>query len=281
MFNLRYHIASLVAVFLALAVGLLLGTVIVERGVLDSQKSSLVNGLKTEFESIRKENVQLRGDLQREQSFAGAVVTPLTAGKLTSETVVVIANAGRTDGLQNALDALKAAGARTAVIAFAHRGLALDDPSVVEAVKPALGELGKGEGLGDRTAKVLAAEWRKVGPRPLTQALLSSGQITIDGFGPEAIADGAVLLESWDGKPDKVGLSIASALRDAGAHVVAAQALKRETGVAAAGANAGLDAVDHLGTPEGGVSLVWLLSGASTGYYGIGNGAESTFPKLR
>jgi len=281
MFNLRYHIASLVAVFLALAVGLLLGTVIVERGVLDSQKASLVSGLRTEFESIRKENVQLRSDLQREQSFAGAVVTPLTAGKLTSETVVVIANAGRTDGLQDALDALKAAGARTAVIAVAHRGLALDDPSVVEQVKPALGELGKGEALGDRTAHVLAAEWRKVGPRPLTQALLSSGQITIDGFGPEAVADGAVLLESWDGKPDKMGLSLAAALQDAGAHVVAAQAIKRDTGVAAAGANAGLDGVDHLGTPEGGVSLVWLLSGASTGYYGVGSDAESTFPKLR
>ena len=35
MYNLRYHIASLVAVFLALAVGLLLGTVVVERGELD------------------------------------------------------------------------------------------------------------------------------------------------------------------------------------------------------------------------------------------------------
>ena len=48
MYNVRYHIASLVSVFLALALGLVLGGLIVDKTPATSQ-SSLVTGLKQEF----------------------------------------------------------------------------------------------------------------------------------------------------------------------------------------------------------------------------------------
>ncbi len=53
MFDMRYHIASLVAVFLALTVGIVLGTAIVNRGVLVRQQNALVGSLRTEFASLR------------------------------------------------------------------------------------------------------------------------------------------------------------------------------------------------------------------------------------
>jgi hypothetical protein len=50
MYNLRYHIVSLVAVFLALTVGLVLGTVVVERGVLTKQRAALVGDLTKQYD---------------------------------------------------------------------------------------------------------------------------------------------------------------------------------------------------------------------------------------
>ena len=55
MYNVRYHIASLVSVFLALALGLVLGGLIVDKTPTTSQ-SSLVTGLKQEFETLRADN---------------------------------------------------------------------------------------------------------------------------------------------------------------------------------------------------------------------------------
>ena len=42
MYNIRYHIASLVAVFLALALGLVLGGLVVQQGTFSKQQKALV-----------------------------------------------------------------------------------------------------------------------------------------------------------------------------------------------------------------------------------------------
>lgn len=281
MYNLRYHVASLVAVFLALAVGLVLGTVVVERGALDSQKSSLVTGLQDEFKSMRTENDDLRTQLQHEQSFASAAVAPLVADRLKGRTVLLVCNAGRTDGLSDAADAIKAAGGRSAVIVFTSEGLDLKDATLAQQVERTIGDATDYDDLVSKTASALAGEWRKPGRRPLTQLLVSAGKITIDGFDSSVSADGCGVLASWDGKPDDVALSVASAMRTSGAATVAIQSAKRDTGVAEAGSDRGLSAIDHVGTAEGNVSLVWLLTGTVQGRYGTGDGAQALFPKLQ
>ena len=55
MYNIRYHIASLASVFLALALGLVLGGLIVDKTP-SSAQSVLVTGLKQEFEILRVDN---------------------------------------------------------------------------------------------------------------------------------------------------------------------------------------------------------------------------------
>lgn len=281
MYNLRYHVASLAAVFFALAVGLLLGTVVVERGVLDSQRSSLVDGLQSEFKSIREENGQLRTDLERERSFAQAAVEPLVADKLKGETVVLLVNAGRTDGLSDAVSTLEAAGARTAIVALAEEGAGLRDTATSQSIEAVIGDVADYDELVSRTTTGLAAEWSAPGARPITQALLAGGKLTIDDFPADVTADAVVLLAAWDGKPDPVGVKLASALRAAGTRVVGAQSQRSETGVAAAAAESGISSVDNIGTPEGDVSLVWVLSGAAEGRFGVDDGVDRLFPKLR
>ena len=76
MYNLRYHIASLVAVFLALAIGLILGTVVGERGTLDKQQTTLVTSLQKDFTLLRTENADLKRERDRDHAFATDVVPP-------------------------------------------------------------------------------------------------------------------------------------------------------------------------------------------------------------
>jgi hypothetical protein len=57
-----------------------------------------------------------------------------------------------------------------------------------------------------------------------------------------------------------------------------AQTTSRDTGVARASAAAGLSAFDTLGTDVGRYTLVALLTGATPGYYGTGEGTAALFP---
>src|SRR5574340_14803 len=89
MYNLRYHIASLVAVFLALSVGLILGTVVAERGMITDQATALVSDLQQRFDEISAENEQLQAGMERDRAFAEEVVPTLTAGNLQGRNVFI------------------------------------------------------------------------------------------------------------------------------------------------------------------------------------------------
>ena len=110
MYNLRYHVASLVAVFLALAVGLLLGTVVAERGVITDQSSALVAGLQERFDEISAANDELRIGLERDREFAEDAATALVDGRLAGRRVVVLVGAGRVDGVGDVERAIADAG---------------------------------------------------------------------------------------------------------------------------------------------------------------------------
>ena len=72
MYNIRYHIASLVAVFLALALGLVLGGLVVRQGGFDQQQSAIVSGLQKDFTKLKRQNTTLKSDLAFEKAYADA-----------------------------------------------------------------------------------------------------------------------------------------------------------------------------------------------------------------
>ena len=112
MIDFRYHIVSIVAVFLALALGLVLGTTFIDPlvvGDLKSQVTKLVNdkrGLQADVES-------LRGQAADGTAFARAATFPLVKDQLTGRTVVLVSLPGVAAGLRNdLLTLLDKAGAR-------------------------------------------------------------------------------------------------------------------------------------------------------------------------
>lgn len=111
MIDFRYHIVSLVAVFLALGVGIVLGS-----GPLDEQ---IQGALQTQTDDLRSQQRELRGqvtDLQRQvavgEQLAQELVDPLTANQLTDRSVVIFTLPGTDNDLvDEATKVLERAGA--------------------------------------------------------------------------------------------------------------------------------------------------------------------------
>ena len=59
MVDIRHHVASLIAVFFALALGILIGISIAEREILTDEKTSLISHLESYLDSLREENFHL------------------------------------------------------------------------------------------------------------------------------------------------------------------------------------------------------------------------------
>lgn len=280
MYNFRYHLASLIAVFLALTVGLLLGTIVVERGMLDRQREAIVRSLQQEFESLDAENDELRTALTASEGLAESLLAAAVDGVLANRIVLVVANTGRAEGLADVTAVIEGAGGTPVTVLLEAPALGLDDPQVAAAVTAIVGPADADDLLA-RTASALFAEWGSpVQARPLTDALTEAGVLRVDeAFRTEESAYAAVTIAHIDGAPDEGGLALASAFAQAGRPAGGAQTYTSETGTAAAAADAGLSAVSHVGTPAGTYSLTWVLSGQATGHFGTRENADAPWPE--
>ncbi|MCE5204347.1 MAG: copper transporter [Coriobacteriales bacterium] len=281
MYNLRYHIASLVAVFLALTIGLVLGSVVAERGTIGDQTSIIVQDLQKQFDAMQQENRALREQLQHDRAFAQEAVPVLTAEALRGKTVGVLVNSGRSSGLEAVTTSIEQAGGTPVVFTFEKPMLGLDI-ATPEGLSGMLGQDvgGTPDAILEAVASRMAGEWLRQGERPVTDLLVDDGELSVDGATATATVDACVVMASFSGEPDSAAMAIAKAFDGSGVVVTGVEATNQATGVAAEAVDAGFSAVDHVDTPAGAFSLVWVLSGRATGYYGLGTGSDGAYPPL-
>jgi hypothetical protein len=91
--NFRYHLVSLTAVFLALTVGLILGTAALNGPAIEAFESN-IQSLRDSNEQLRDQAEQMEKDLEDDQAFANAVAPSYLAGQLTAKNVLVVALPG-------------------------------------------------------------------------------------------------------------------------------------------------------------------------------------------
>ena len=96
MINFRYHVVSLTAVFLALAIGLVVGTAALNGPVADSFKDQ-VSALSKDNSNFRAQANQYREELNRAQTFATEVAPALLNGKLTGRKLLLLGLPGSQD----------------------------------------------------------------------------------------------------------------------------------------------------------------------------------------
>lgn len=93
MINLRYHIVSLVAVFLALGLGIVMGSTVIDRVTVDALDNRL-GEVQRSIGAIRDENRRLSDQLKQGQDFALTTRDQLLRGHLRNIPVMVVAIAG-------------------------------------------------------------------------------------------------------------------------------------------------------------------------------------------
>lgn len=143
MLNFRFHIVSLVAVFLALAIGIIMGSTVIDRALVDTLEDQQ-QSLRTDLDDLSEENATLRRDLGDLQEAGDRLASEggerLLSGTLADVPVLVVAVRGIDtavlDGLGAQLDTSGAA--RQGTLWLTDR-LALPDEASVADLTEVLG----------------------------------------------------------------------------------------------------------------------------------------------
>ncbi|MGE3835345.1 MAG: copper transporter, partial [Acidimicrobiia bacterium] len=145
MINFRFHIVSLVAVFLALGVGVIMGTAVIDSAVVDRLEAQQ-RGLESRIEDVTSENGDLRRELRAlesiDQDLAADGGPLLLRDELADVPVVLVTVKGIAEGpVRGLLDQLDAAGADVvAVVRLDGRlGVDGDDGDAADDLAEALG----------------------------------------------------------------------------------------------------------------------------------------------
>ncbi len=306
MIDFRYHIVSLTAVFLALAVGVVLGTTALKGPILADLRGQ-VSRLADDNRSLRQDLRTLKDQAGKQDSFADEVAPALLAGRLPGKTVAVLSGPG---GDTKDRDAIVADLGRSGAKVVSRVRLANDftDPKrsaelkgLVSQLLPAGVKIPEGGDGAAQAGRLLAAVLTTGGTstpvgtasrQSVISGFQSLGLIAVDGEIEEA-ADLALILtvppetgaagksrnegmvefvKEFDIQARLTVLGAASSVGDG--NVVAA--VRGDDKVAKS-----MSTVDDIGAPAGRIAVVLALAAevkGRSGQYGIGDGAGSRLP---
>jgi hypothetical protein len=91
MFDFRYHALSLVAVFMALVIGILLGIAIGDKGLVSGTRKDLVKSLRRDVENARKDAEGFQAQVGEHNSLERDLYPLVVQGRLTGQRVGLVA----------------------------------------------------------------------------------------------------------------------------------------------------------------------------------------------
>ena len=126
MFDFRYHALSLVSVFLALVLGLLLGVAIGDKGLVSSAEHDVRASLRGDVRKAQRESETLRAQLDEQNRFLQEAYPLMVGSRLIGERVGVVALGDVSDEeIGDVRDALEATGGRLTSVAAVRTPLDL------------------------------------------------------------------------------------------------------------------------------------------------------------
>jgi hypothetical protein len=307
MINFRFHVVSLIAIFLALALGVVIGAGVIDRGVVDALNTRLdkvedrSNRLQDENNTLNARNDQMGTMIGDMQPFA-------VSGRLPGDDVGVVALRGVDgDRVASLVAANQQADARATGTLWLESKWALADGDSVKALQDALGSTTKNktslrnEGLQQLAERLAAPDTRVPADQDLLVVLQQAGFLGYDAVGSSTIAEfpgrgAGVELAVGNGAsfdPALVTVATAKALHAADVPTVVASVWKEvnegpDRGDPVKSIRDGeltksVSTVDDLDLPEGPTTTVLALSDLFlpepvVGHYGYGAEAQQPLP---
>jgi hypothetical protein len=273
MFDLRYHVASLTAVFFALVIGILVGVALATHGLGNTERSRLqrqIDIANANLDSARNDLIQAQEDKRADSAFVDSAYKTVMTDRLQGRHVAVLF-VGKKDGelLNSITQTLEDADAPQR-LRLSALSVPLDDAAIdrVLARRPQLAAYVGEEKLGD-LGRELAHEFVIGGDTPLWDAL--QRQLVEEKTGSERRpADAVVIARTVQPQVDGTARFLHGfyrGLEDAAGVVVGVEA-SRSKPSAVPTFQRDFSTVDNIDTKVGRVALALLLADAPGGSYG-------------
>lgn len=108
--NIKYHLVTIMALFITLAIGILIGSTIIGNDSIIKQQQKLISNLKTEFKTLRKENKNFKTEINNLENklavnlkYRRKILSFLLKNKLTGEKILIINSSNIEEELANKL----------------------------------------------------------------------------------------------------------------------------------------------------------------------------------
>ena len=276
MFDLRYHVASLAAVFLALIIGILVGVGIAsqtsveesERRVLEQRIADLQRRLETETADA---------DLLRRQQTASATYIErsypaVMEGRLRGVRVALLFIGQADSGLQRAVTQTLEDASAPGLVRMRALLLPVDAEAVTGPLEPDQGATLAVEEVGRRLGRELVTG----GETPFWDAL---AEVVVEDSlgGNRQEADAVVVAHTARINQAATARFISGIYAGVAGSGVPAVGIERTTerpSRISVYRGAGLSTVDSVDTPVGRVALAELLRGGAEGHYGLKSTAD-------
>jgi Copper transport outer membrane protein, MctB len=300
--SLRYHVVTIVAIFLALAIGLLGGGAFVQPA-LQRQLENQTETLRRQRDGFRQDITDLNGEVGQLEAFSDAALAYLTGDRLLGTRVILLTQDG-VDGavLAEAQRALADGGAETVATLTARASIASSDTASQARLAQIIGRPSAlGVDLPSLTANALAERLAtaRIGPGAdddLLAQLLSAGYLTADegtrvaeigGAGEVVVVLGGGPSETPVLTPTAFAVPLVGRLVELGMPVAVGESTETPSTVSLVsqtrdGPGDAVVSVDDLDASMGGAQLVLgladLVRDGTGGAYGFKDGADALPP---
>jgi Copper transport outer membrane protein, MctB len=281
LFDLRYHVASLAAVFLALIIGILVGVGIASQtSVSESDRQLLeqrISDLQRDLDASRADADLLRRQQEAGTSYIEESYATVMNGRLRTIRVAVLFIGPEDSKLKDStLETLNDASAPPLA-----RLRALQLPIDVAAVMGAI-PAESGNPTLEEVGRRLGREFVGGGETPFWDAL--APVIVQDSQGPSQREAEAIVVAQTaalgDGPTARFVSGVYAGLRGSGVPVVGVARTDQQPQRISVYRARGLSSVDAVDTQVGRVALAVLLAGGEEGHYGLNPDADAVVPPI-
>lgn len=281
-YSARYHAASLTAVFLALAIGILIGSQ-VGGDVLNNTRKDLESSLTGDLTEARSRIDDLETEKGWSDDFGNGVLPALTENQLSGRRIGLIGFGSLPSEVTDSVsDALQPTGAELTAVGVVRQPP--DTASLSEALSGTkLSAVDQNIEVLERYGLITGRQLIN-GGRVLTQ---TQNELMSQSSGQFGQLDGLIIyrgdLEEMEAEDlelsDAIDRSLIDGARSTRAQVVGVERVDTDPSSVSYFTGRNVTTVDNLDQPAGKVSLVYSLAGA-VGSFGVKEGSDRLVPEL-
>ena len=160
MYNFRYHLITICSIFIALALGLLLGAAIASSELIQSTSDDMVGSMFSRYETLVDDNNKLKQELQDSTALVSELSETWAEERLDGRTIVLLlGDAPEDKNLHNDLtQSIAQAGGSTVSVTVLRADFGFEDEEILSSLQEIVEEV-PGEDYKQTIAQRLVKEW--------------------------------------------------------------------------------------------------------------------------